>query len=87
MSIVLSWRFGEASEVDTKSKRAVFLPNKEDWSSMERARGMDEPCSKVLINELTQSCKFLLGQGVNGAKRRGGAFIQCDFEIIGLMVG
>ena len=32
---------------------------------MERARGTDETCSKVLINELVQSCKFLLGQ-VNG---------------------
>jgi len=25
---------------------------------------MDKPCSKVFINELTQSGKFLLGQGV-----------------------
>jgi len=44
---------------------------------------MDEPCSKVLVNELTQSCKFFLGQEVNGAERRGSAFIQCDFEIVG----
>ena len=51
------------------------------------ARGTDEPCSKVLINELMQSHKFLLGQGVNGAERWGSAFIQCEFEIIGSMVG
>ena len=31
----------EASEVDTKLKRAVFFPYEEDQSSMGRARGMD----------------------------------------------
>jgi len=54
---------------------------------MAGARGMDEPCSKVLVNELTQSHKFLLVKGVNVAERRGSAFVQCDFEIVGLMVG
>jgi len=53
---------------------------------MGRVRGMDEPCSKVLVNELMQSCKFLLGQGLNGAERQRSAFIQCDFEIVGSMV-
>ena len=50
------------------------------------ARGMDEPCGNVLVNELTQSHKFLLGQGVDGAERWGSAFVQCNFEIIGSMV-
>jgi len=45
----------EALEVDTESKRAIFLPNEEDWSSMGRLRGTDEPCSKILINELMQT--------------------------------
>jgi len=49
-------------------------------------RRTDEPCSKVLINELTQSRKFLLGQGVDWAKGRRSAFVQCDFEIVGSMV-
>ena len=53
---------------------------------MGRARGTDEPCSKVLVNELMQSCKFLLGQGVNGTIGQGGALIQGDFEIVWSMV-
>ena len=53
---------------------------------MGRVREMDEPCSKVLINELTKTCKFLLGQGVNGAKMWSSAFVQDDIEIIQLMV-
>jgi len=77
----------EASEVDAKSKRSIFLLDERTGSFMGRVRGTDEPCSKVLINELTQSRKFLLGQGVNKAKRQGSAFVQCDFESIGLMVG
>ena len=76
----------EASEVDAKSKRAIFLLDEKNQSPMGGVRGMDEPCSKVLINELMQSCKFLLGQGVNGAERQGSAFVQCNFEIIGPMV-
>src|SRR6266481_8876187 len=48
---------------------------------------MDEPCSKVLVNELMKHCKFLLGQGVNGTKGQGSAFIQGDLEIVQLMVG
>jgi len=58
----------EASEVDAKSKRAIFLPDEKNQSPMGGARGTDEPCRKVLIKELTQSRKFLLGQGVNGLK-------------------
>jgi len=77
----------EASEVDAKSKRAIFLLDEKNWSPMGGARRTDEPCSKVLVNELMQSCKFLLGQGVNGAERWGSAFIQCDFEIVGSMFG
>jgi len=77
----------EVSEVNAKLKRAIFLPDKKNRSPMGGARGMEEPCSKVLVNELTQCRKLLLGQGVNGAKRRGSAFIQCDFEIVGSMVG
>ena len=52
----------EASEIDTKSKQAIIFPNEEDWSSTWGLRGTYEPCSNVLVNELTQSCKFLLGK-------------------------
>src|SRR5882724_12320403 len=76
----------EASEVDAKLKRAIFLLNKEDWCSMGRAGWMDKPCSKVFINELTQSGKFLLGQGVYKTIGWGSAFVQSDFEIVGSMV-
>ena len=78
----------EALEVDAKSKRAVFFPDEEDWSAMGKMRGTDEPCSKVLINELMlmQSCKFLLRQGVNGTIGWGGALVHGDFEIIWSMV-
>ena len=31
---------------------------------------MDEPGSKVLVNELMQHCKFLMGQGVDRTERR-----------------
>jgi len=51
----------EVSKMDTKPKRAIFFPNEEDWSSTWGPRGTYEPCSEVLINELTQSHKFLLG--------------------------
>ena len=54
---------------------------------MGRVRGMDEPCGKVLVNKLTKSRKFLLGQGVYRTIGRCGALIQCDFEIVRLMVG
>jgi len=54
---------------------------------MGRAGGMDEPCGKVLVNELMKSCKFLLGQGVYWTIGKCGALIQCDFEIIRSMVG
>src|SRR5882724_11603415 len=50
----------EASKIDAKLKRAVFLPNEEDRSSVQGARGTNEPCSKVLVNELMQSGKFFL---------------------------
>src|SRR5882724_4354676 len=60
----------EALEVDTKLNRAIFFLNEEDQRSMGRTRGTDEPCSKVHINELMESCKFLLGQGVNGTIRQ-----------------
>jgi len=60
VGIDLSGRFGEALEVDTKLKRANLFPDEKNRSPMGRARGMDEPCSKVLINELTQSHKFFL---------------------------
>ena len=53
---------------------------------MRRVRGMDEPCGKVLVNELMQSHKFLLGKGVNQTVGWRSAFVQSDFEIIGLMV-
>ena len=43
---------------------------------------MDEPGSKVLINELMQHHKFLLGQGVDRTERWRSAFVQCDLEII-----
>src|SRR6266481_793081 len=72
----------EALEVDTKSKQAIFFPDEEDWGSTWGARGTNEPCSEVLINELTKSCKFLLGQGVNGTKRWGRSFIQGNLEIV-----
>src|SRR5882672_344631 len=65
----------EASEVDTKSKRAVFFPNEEDWGSMGGPGRSDEPCGKVLVNELLQSCKFLLGQGVDRSEGRSCAFV------------
>ena len=72
----------------TQSQREPsFFPDEKDWSSMGRVRGTDEPCSKVLINELTKSCKFLLGQGVYRTIGQCGALIQCDFEIVGSMVG
>jgi len=45
---------------------------------------MDKPCSEVLINELTMSCKFLLGQGVDGAERQSSAFVQGELEIVQL---
>src|SRR5882672_2935124 len=77
----------EAPEINAKSKRAIFLPDKEDRSSMGRAGRMDEPCSKVLVNELTKSHKFLLGQGVYRTIGWCGALVQCDFEIIRSMVG
>ena len=51
-------------------------------SSTRGAGGTDEPCGKVLINELAKSGKFLLGQGVDRTKRWNGAFIQSDFEIV-----
>jgi len=70
----------EASEVNTKSKRAIFLPDQKNRSPMGGARGMNEPCSKVLVNELMQSHKFLLGQGVNGAEQQGSAFVQCNLR-------
>jgi len=76
----------EASEVDAKSKRAIFFLNKEDQSSMGRVRGMDLPSSNVFVNELMQSHKFLLGKGVNQTVGWRSAFVQSDFEIIGLMV-
>ena len=43
---------------------------------------MDEPCGKVLINELTKSHKFLPGQGVDGVERQYSAFVQGDLEIV-----
>jgi len=56
----------EASEIDAESKRAVFLPNKRG-PVLHGVNGMDGlTCSKVFVNELTQSGKFLLGQGVIG---------------------
>jgi len=56
----------EASEVDTKLKKAIFFLNEEDQSSMGRVKGTNESCSMVLVNELMKSHKFLLGQAVNG---------------------
>jgi len=76
----------EASEVDTELKRAILLLNKEDWYSMGRVRRMDQPCSKVFVNELMHSSKFLLGQGVYQTIWHRSAFVQSDFEIVGLMV-
>ena len=55
----------KGSEVDAKSKRAIFFPNEEDRGSMGRPRRSDESCGKVSINELTQSRKFLLRHGVD----------------------
>jgi len=54
---------------------------------MGRVRGMDEPCGKVLINELMKSHKFLLGQGADGTIGQSSALIQGDLEIIWSMVG
>jgi len=68
-------------------KRAVFFLDEDDQSSMGRARGTDELCSKVLVNELKKSYKFLLGQGVYWTIGQCSALIQHDFEIIGSMVG
>jgi len=47
----------EASEIDANSNRAIFLLDKKNRSPMGGARGMDEPCSEVLVNELMQSHK------------------------------
>ena len=47
---------------------------------------MDEPCGKVLVDELAESGKFLLGQGVNRTERRNGAFVQSDLEIVWSMI-
>jgi len=55
-----SGRFSEALEVDNKRREPSFLLDGMNWSPMGGARGTDEPCSKVLINELMQSHKFLL---------------------------
>ena len=44
------------------------------------------PCGKVLVNELVEGGKFLLGQGVNRTKRQDGALVQSDLEIIWSMV-
>jgi len=77
----------EASEVDAKSERAVFFPDEKDRSSMGRAGGTDEPCGKVLVNELTKSCKFFLGQGIDWTIGRSGALVQGDLEIVWSMVG
>src|SRR5882672_3469392 len=77
----------EASEVDAKSERAVFFLDEKDRSSMGRAGGTDEPCGKVLINELTKSRKFFLGQGIDWTIGRSGALVQGDLEIVWSMVG
>jgi len=50
----------EALEVETKPKGAIFFQNEKHWSSMWAVRGMDEPCSKVLVNEILKNHKFLL---------------------------
>ena len=47
---------------------------------------MDEPCGKVLVNELVEGSKFLLGQGVNRTERQDGALVQSDLEIVWSMV-
>jgi len=52
VGIGISGKFVEASEVDAKSKRAIFLPDEKNRSPMGGVRRMDEPCSKVLINEI-----------------------------------
>jgi len=54
----------EALEVDTKSKRAIFLPNKEDQCSMGEWDGWINPVARFSSRKLMQSGKFLLGQGV-----------------------
>ena len=85
------WSFLEIQLRPRKSMQSrrepSFFSNEENWGSMGRPRRLNESCGKVFINELMQSRKFLLGQGVNGAKRQGSAFVQCDFEIVGSMVG
>jgi len=53
-----------------KLREPSFFQMKRTGAPWEEQDGTDEPCSKVLINELIQSRKFLLGQGVNGAKSR-----------------
>jgi len=39
--LVLFGDLVKASEVNAKSKRAVFFPNEKNWSSMGRVRGMN----------------------------------------------
>jgi len=76
----------EALEVDTKSKRAIFLLDGMNWSPMEEQEGQMNPVAsshhetyaEPQVPPVTRS---------KWNKRWGSAFIQCDFEIIGSMVG
>jgi len=49
----------EVSEIDAKSKRAVFLPNEKNRSSVQGVRGTDEPCGEVLVNEPYEGLQVL----------------------------
>jgi len=76
----------EAPEVNAKLKGAILFPDEEYQSSTQGVGRTNKLCSEVLVNELTESHKFLLGQGVDGTEGWGSAFIQGDLEIVRSMV-
>jgi len=53
------WRFVEASKIDAKPREPSFFQMKRTELRV-GSGGTNEPCSKVLVNELTQSGKFFL---------------------------